>query len=1736
MVSINISSQELTKDGVVYSIEEIAKTLTNIAPQEITDTFLKYNVKLQRKVRMDAMRAALRPGIVRTRSECLTLDSRLNYRLLWFNNFSEDQMAFYFGYFKDKDLNKIFATKFLRNLIIYLGSIPDYAEALDEVITLAINNKDISEKDVKIKEFIKSFCPFFVDEKGTLDGLKVDKFRPVIYNSATKEQVMSIGEKYGISIPEKINKSTIGAYVLEKLNAMGVDTTEFSEKMPKMQVKDIRQYALDNGLETGSELNKKEMIEYILQRAESTKDGYRCPESDRAYEMNIPISDEETVYERVLVEQVRLQEELERQTKELKKKHGEELEKAKKEIEEKEKEKKERDDELLKMQEKFEQGLNGIGDDIDDKNEVYEEVIAEEFDPENFKNLEQDLSTDIAPISSNQDGAGALVVYETQRQDIMVLEKTREQKAKKFSILAIIIIILITILVVGISAGAYIGLTKVTPIDLKKMQLDTKNSVKAKTPDKRNDGKLVLSPDDFEKKLTTLNEYYYNPKQSVEFQFLKQSGKGYANVKELDLKAIYNSRSLNEANTDYRVKVIFVKERKYAILPLEINFKNIVSIYSPNASEAANETTNQSTYMKFSDYKDFVEKGRGFESVFKQRILSKNIISTQDLTDALRKDMEEWYFDSTRATQIKDKKDLYDWQGRNNEIRAYASNARVGGKNIKVSILGTEYSSGYTKYISSTGDSTFLAKLKEKLIYPSTEFEETIDPKTKKVIRRVATNTEKAREFYELVDFVLAGTNEVFTSDFENIRTEKIPGGYDQAENKLYNVTIEPRFRRKKVILKFLNENKEELANDGSNEYIDQTVEVDSNGESDAKYQQFQLPQKYQFSDPDKYFANKWLTEGNLEVNGSTDKPSIPGFDIFVNKKDDINRSNYIVRLHPRSGRYVSISVVVSNLLDYKIKIKEDKRKENPTISESELDSMVNKIFSEMKFDNLPNLRGKEDDILVDKLSSYKTDYNIAFPSDFGNEIGYFKNQTDERIADDVTFGRFGNVAEIRFSKVPIKMTRYDSYFDYNLQETRGKTSVYVRYYDVDETYKRAFDFIDNLVNTEQTSYLVNKSIDDVNLKIKRVGNDEIIFTTKVKQIVVNFYYIAGSEFLHEQKFYYNQKITHSQIPSLKNKFFKSYLYNSTDYKEDDTFNELIKQNPNDTKFEMFANWQNRNDGKFVLTRVFYDENNQANGANVFENVVYSDKKDYELGEEKDINNIFPNYRNLAQITNFPQNLGPNVFEMDDAADNKLKSTPTEDDVQGYFIVYFKRKTVKTIFNSDGSLFKEKEYIYGQYINKDEIGEPIKAGYKFAGIWNVDGIDVKHDEIDQKIVGWNYGQNSSEYRPEVVYDAKFRDITATINAYYVKTSEDDNTAQQLDTTDQSGKTIKFSTITVPANNEYNWDYDSVDKLETLDSLNLSDDYEIDDSEKLQTISADKIKEDGSQYNLRLTIKRKEIKAKFILDENDPSKQVEVTGIYSDRKGFSTLAAGTDPFSVELKKLYEKIEANNEVDKFLYKGQEIRPSEFVFSIYKNGSDEFRFNITTVKKRGNLKVYTIYSDPGDNTIDPIYSNGSDPLSDNEIIEKAKANNVDYKILYKKIEIGKETEVFPELGLGKGYSEYTNPFGNEKPKRKVLLNDENEVVTYVFVKRARYTVKLYRLSDLANPEPKPYEIRFAYCGGTLNDYQGKDTDPNGGLTGAPLLPDDTNKWILKNDITVEFDVLNDPVFDNLELVAVK
>lgn len=530
----------ITVDQVDHDVTELAFNLLKAPFVSVKDSLLTNNIRLPRKLRMDAMKVSLRPLIVKTRNECLTLDQQLNYRLLWFNKFSEGQMAFYFGHFKDKELNKLYGQKLYKNILLTLANgqgNEEYQNCLRELITLATSEQNNDYKDIKIKDFIPAFDPIFYDPKNFLDGLPVSEFRPICYNSATKDQLMNIGEKYNIEVPKKINKDTIFDYVVCKLRAMKVDPSYLVENEKTLKVKDIREFAFQQGLDTAGELTKKEVIEYILQRALTTKDNYECPRSSQVYEMNIPISDEEAIYDKLMVERIRIQEEIKRETDALRRLQGEELAKAQAALEEKTRENEETEKELervkneleskfeaesLKSMEELDQTLDDYNfDEPTNYNETNEEIYTQT--DSNYTNIEDkkegetlynnqshndepevididdmdfgDFSEQLKEDKPNNKKAkkqqndqfatsatgNSLMIYQSANE-LMVIQKATKKKAKLGSIYAMVALFIVSLIVIGIMVGVLKHSQKLTTVSYEEfakiVNLEKNNSIK----------------------------------------------------------------------------------------------------------------------------------------------------------------------------------------------------------------------------------------------------------------------------------------------------------------------------------------------------------------------------------------------------------------------------------------------------------------------------------------------------------------------------------------------------------------------------------------------------------------------------------------------------------------------------------------------------------------------------------------------------------------------------------------------------------------------------------------------------------------------------------------------------------------------------------------------------------------------------------------------------------------------------------------------------------------------------------------------------------------------------------------------------------------------------------------------------------------------------------------------------------------------------------------------------------
>ncbi len=1351
MADIKINQQELSYDGRSYELDEIIRSLSNTTYQVIVDIFLKHDVKIPRKVRMDAMRATLRPSIVKTRSECLTLDQKLNYRLLWFNTFSEEQMSFYFEYFKSKELNRVFATKFYRNLLLWLNSEKaTYSKVLEELIPITIENKDILDKEIKIKDILKSFDPFFVDNKNVIDGLLIDKFRPVIYNSATKEQVERIGQKYGISIPNKINKSTIGAYVIEKLKAMGVDTTELMKNISTMAVKDIRQFAKDNGLETSGELNKKEMIEYILQRAYSTRNGYTCPENDRVYEMSIPISDEETIYERIIVEQAKIQEELLKNQKDLSKKHGEELEKAKMEQLELEKESKAKQIELEKMEEQFEIELERVpfekvefeevsktpikpevsfedvvkniskesskkqsskkekeeesgaveseiasfDDDDIEKTKIKEEYVS---DIANYGDYDSNLDDELDKENAQKD----LILYEPQKQDLMLYAELEKTKTNRRSLITLIVLIISAIIAVVIGIILYKGLTTYTELEKNSFDLKPK-SEEALEPVNNN---LTVSPYNFKGNLDLRD--YYDSASTLSFTYYKkkdEKGKKLEKLENIDLAKIYEKR----ANLDnYLVYIQFKTIRKYIYAGLNFDFKNVINLKTPKGD----------SLVSWKDY----QKYPGAHTGFFEEVLRNNNLFDQfsGENDPLKKDAKDWFFDEERSKSF-DKKELLKIKNdkKIKEIVLYSNNKFTEGITVRYRFLFSNdiQNTLFAKQNEVIEDQEYLDKLEKALIYPTMKIDNTTN-KFNDEDRDKAKNYYFFDGWFYKQDYPESGISRGDKFDITKTVPNRPFASYD----------LIPRFRRRAMDIYYMSyedifKNEKDYNLDGKEKTIAQ-VSKNSLGMYEWVYEL----ENYKSEHEDKYFIN-WINKDHDVVKNNMQ------FDIA---KHDFE--NHRVYLYPRYKKYIKVDFSLLNLED--LKLDSIKGKDDETI-ESKMDE-INKNIAK-----------------IEEIDNYHTNENTL--------EGLFL--TDGRKLDDtITFAdleKLANKIEIRYKKVPVTVTFKRFFYDNDKDALSSENSDEITkfYYKNTTTYKEILDEQIGIMKAKYPDYIYEKrtpDFDTIKLSDKKISLNINFRPYKIK-LQISGIKINGQWTQTTIDVYKDQKLT-LNYDSIGNEEIYNYeysLHNPITGKYDrynffkgDNLNSIITYENDSKKFLANPQTRKRKIGVVEITKIFIDESKPEGSPLRMRKYTFPEKiKNLPLGENID---------SLKQYQDIRDNeiSDPERFEIRKTIGNYPDYLNPETKI----IYYYTLADVSLSFDSEYNPSFESFYFSGDVL----IERTIRQSEFFAKLKEkIDNYNNSHSYKIKKWIVKKYVFDKEELTTDELYDLYMKPSFAGLGGTY----------------------------------------------------------------------------------------------------------------------------------------------------------------------------------------------------------------------------------------------------------------------------------------------------------------------------------------------------------------------------------
>lgn len=295
---------KLEKDNVItvldnnYLVGDLLEGLVNTPSETIRDFFVEIGFNFNRTLRIEVLKQLLRPKIMETRRERSTLADEMNYRLSWFNQFTETQLVNLFKFYNDKELNEVYLEQLWLRLIEDMIGRELNKEDFNHLINISKEHKNNTQTNKDLVLYNNNLNELFFDDEGQIDGLNPEAIRPVLYKSSTITEIRQIGQKFNVTVPQRLKKQELLDIMIEELKDRDEYTEELEKELNKLNIMLLQRYAKDNNIKASTELKKEEVIEYVLKNSHTTKEKYYIPSSSvyevEAKELGQTVEEDET--------------------------------------------------------------------------------------------------------------------------------------------------------------------------------------------------------------------------------------------------------------------------------------------------------------------------------------------------------------------------------------------------------------------------------------------------------------------------------------------------------------------------------------------------------------------------------------------------------------------------------------------------------------------------------------------------------------------------------------------------------------------------------------------------------------------------------------------------------------------------------------------------------------------------------------------------------------------------------------------------------------------------------------------------------------------------------------------------------------------------------------------------------------------------------------------------------------------------------------------------------------------------------------------------------------------------------------------------------------------------------------------------------------------------------------------------------------------------------------------------
>lgn len=266
-------------------VESMVHTLMYYPADKVVRFFESIGLTVPRKLRMTALRKELDGYVTSRQIVQQSLSDEVNYRLSWYDYFSESQLVGLVPLFKSEELERKSRESLWLDLVSYLieKRVPER-----ELVSFVNESKNHFANIGPVLEDSQSYHDklnsIFIDQPNEIDGLMPELFRPVLYKSSTLVELREIGLKFGVDVPRRLKKYELVNIIIRELKNQEIYTPELEAQVKKLAVIQLQRFATEHNIKASIELKKEEIIEYILSNAKETKEQYYVPTNPGAYE------------------------------------------------------------------------------------------------------------------------------------------------------------------------------------------------------------------------------------------------------------------------------------------------------------------------------------------------------------------------------------------------------------------------------------------------------------------------------------------------------------------------------------------------------------------------------------------------------------------------------------------------------------------------------------------------------------------------------------------------------------------------------------------------------------------------------------------------------------------------------------------------------------------------------------------------------------------------------------------------------------------------------------------------------------------------------------------------------------------------------------------------------------------------------------------------------------------------------------------------------------------------------------------------------------------------------------------------------------------------------------------------------------------------------------------------------------------------------------------------------------